>query len=51
LKIYAPRLTGHNCFGAVPYPITLSELLMADIIDSVMDGYLAGVPNTYAVVA
>jgi hypothetical protein len=43
-----PMLTGHNCFGAVLYPITLSDFMTADISDSMLDGYIAGFPNTYA---
>lgn len=44
----APMLTGHNCFGAVLYPITFSDFLVADMTDAMMDGYLAGFPDTYA---
>lgn len=44
----APMVTGHNCFGAVLYPITLADFLIADMTDKVMDGYIAGFPNTYA---
>lgn len=44
----APMLTGHNCFGAVLYPITFSDFLVADMTDAMMDGYLASFPDTYA---
>merc|ERR1712048_76005 len=44
----APMVTGHNCFGAVLYPITLADFLLADMTDKVMDGYIAGFPDTYA---
>ena len=44
----APMVTGHNCFGAVLYPITMADFLIADMTDKVMDGYIASFPNTYA---
>ena len=44
----APMVTGHNCFGAVLYPITMADFLIADMTDKVMDSYIAGFPNTYA---
>merc|ERR1712232_129638 len=44
----APMVTGHNCFGAVLYPITLADFLIADMSDKAMDGYIAGFPGTYA---
>lgn len=44
----APMVTGHNCFGAVLYPITFSDFMIADVTDSMMDGYIGGFPNTYA---
>lgn len=43
-----PMVTGHNCFGAVLYPITLSDFVIADVTDAMLDGYIAGFPNTYA---
>jgi len=43
-----PMVTGHNCFGAVMYPITLADFMMADVTDSMMDGYIASFPNTFA---
>jgi len=44
----APMITGHNCFGAVLYPITMADFVIADVTDSMLDGYIAGFPNTYA---
>lgn len=44
----APMVTGHNCFGAVLYPITMADFTIADVTDSMLDGYIAGFPNTYA---
>ena len=32
----------------VRYPITLADFLIADVTDSMLDGYIAGFPNTYA---
>jgi len=46
--ICAPMITGHNCFGAVLYPITMADFTLADVTDSMLDGYIAGFPNTYA---
>ena len=43
-----PMVTGHNCFGAVLYPITMADFIMADVTDATLDGYIAGFPNTYA---
>merc|ERR1719161_1102818 len=43
-----PMVTGHNCFGAVLYPITMADFVLADVTDAVLDGVLAGFPNTYA---
>lgn len=43
-----PMLTGHNCFGAVLYPITMPDFMIADVTDSMLDGVIAGFPNTYA---
>jgi hypothetical protein len=33
-----PMVTGANCFGAVLYPITFADSLLADVTDSVMTG-------------
>lgn len=44
----APMLTGHNCFGAVLYPITMADFTIADVTDAMLDGYISGFPNTYA---
>lgn len=44
----APMVTGHNCFGAVLYPITMADFVLADVTDSMLDGVIAGFPNTYA---
>jgi hypothetical protein len=44
----APMITGHNCFGAVLYPITMADFIIADVTDAMLDGYIAGFPNTYA---
>jgi len=44
----APMVTGHNCFGAVLYPITMADFVTADVTDSMLDGVIAGFPNTYA---
>lgn len=43
-----PMITGHNCFGAVLYPITMADFIIADVTDSMMDGYIASFPTTYA---
>ena len=44
----APMASGHNCFGSVAYPITMADLMLADVTDSMLDGYVAGFPNLYA---
>merc|ERR1712078_895848 len=44
----APMVTGHNCFGAVLYPITMADFVLADVTDSVLDGIIAGFPAAYA---
>merc|ERR1712190_639973 len=44
----APMVTGHNCSGAVLYPITMADFVIADVTDSMLDGVIAGFPNTYA---
>merc|ERR1712032_235795 len=43
-----PMLTGHNCFGAVLYPITMADFVIADVTDAMMEGYISGFPTTYA---
>lgn len=43
-----PMITGHNCFGSVLYPITMADFVIADVTDSMLDGYISGFPNTYA---
>ena len=35
-------------FTVERYPITLADFLIADVTDSMLDGYIAGFPNTYA---
>ena len=35
-------------FALTRYPITLADFLIADVTDSMLDGYIAGFPNTYA---
>jgi hypothetical protein len=42
-----PMVTGHNCFGAVLYPITIGDFIMADVTDSAMDGVIASFPSYY----
>jgi len=44
----APMVTGHNCFGAVLYPITMADFVLADVTDAQLDGVVASFPNTYA---
>jgi len=44
----APMLTGHICFGAVLYPITMADFTIADVTDGMLSGYVSGFPNTYA---
>merc|ERR1719281_1346101 len=41
----APMVTGHNCFGAVLYPITMADFLIADVTDSIVDGYIPDSPQ------
>ena len=43
-----PMLHGHNCFGAVLHPITASDFVISDVTDSMLNGAVAGFPNTYA---
>jgi len=42
-----PMVTGHNCFGAILYPITAADFAIADVTDAAMDGLLEGFPTTY----
>ena len=44
----APMISGHNCFGAVLYPITMADFMVADVTDSMLDGYIASFPSMYA---
>ena len=44
----APMISGHNCFGAVLYPITMADFMVADVTDSMLDGYIANFPSMYA---
>ena len=44
----APMVSGHNCFGAVLYPITMADFIIADVTDAMLDGYVAGFPSTYS---
>lgn len=43
-----PMAAGHNCFGSVTYPITMADFMVADVTDSMLDGYVASFPSTYA---
>ena len=43
-----PMAAGHNCFGSVQYPITAADFMVADVTDSMLDGYVASFPNAYA---
>lgn len=40
-------MTGHNCFGAVQYPITAADFASASVTDSQLDGVIAGFPSLY----
>lgn len=40
-------LSGHNCFGAVIYPITMADFATATMTDSTLDGVIAGFPTLY----
>lgn len=42
-----PMVTGHNCFGAVLYPITIGDFVMADLTDDALDGVVASFPSYY----
>ena len=43
-----PMVSGHNCFGSVMYPITMADFMLADVTDSMLDGYVASFPALYA---
>ena len=43
-----PMITGHNCFGAILHPITVSDFVMASSTDSMVQGYIASFPQTFA---
>ena len=43
-----PMITGINCFGAILQPVTAADFVIADVTDSMMNGYLAGFPATYS---
>ena len=43
-----PMAAGHNCFGSVLYPITMADFMLADVTDSMLDGYVASFPGVYA---
>ena len=45
-----PMLTGHNCFGAVLYPITMADFTIADVTDAMMDGTAVIACHYFAVV-
>ncbi|CAD7933939.1 unnamed protein product [Amoebophrya sp. A120] len=42
-----PMITGHNCFGAVLYPITAADFVIADVTDAQLDGVIAGFPGLF----
>lgn len=42
-----PMVTGHNCFGAVLYPITAADFVMGDVSDAALDGDIANFPSLY----
>jgi hypothetical protein len=42
-----PMASGHNCFGSVLYPITMADFMLADVTDSMLDGYVASFPALY----
>lgn len=43
-----PMISGHNCFGSILHPITMADFMIADLTDSMLDGYIAGFPGMYA---
>merc|ERR1712072_414877 len=42
-----PMVTGHNCFGAILYPITLADFTIASVTDKSVDGYIANFPKLF----
>lgn len=42
-----PMVTGHNCFGAVQYPITAADFATAATTDRQLDGVIASFPTLY----
>jgi hypothetical protein len=42
-----PMVTGSNCFGAVLYPITIGDFVMADMTDNALNGVVASFPAYY----
>lgn len=42
-----PMVTGHNCFGAVLYPITIGDFILADLSDSALNGVITSFPSYY----
>lgn len=42
-----PMVTGHNCFGAVLYPITIGDFILADLSDAALTGVVASFPSYY----
>lgn len=42
-----PMVSGHNCAGAVLYPITAADFAMADVTDASLDGVIANFPSLY----
>lgn len=42
-----PLVTAHNCFGAVMYPITFPDFILADVTDTVLDSVISGFPSMY----
>jgi len=42
-----PMITGHNCFGAVLYPITTADFAIASTTDAQLDGVIDGFPSLY----
>jgi hypothetical protein len=43
-----PMVSGHNCAGAVLYPITAADFAIADATDASLDGVIAAFPGLYA---
>lgn len=42
-----PMVTGHNCFGAVLYPITIGDFILADLSDAAIGGVISSFPSYY----